>query len=49
MLDPEMLLIQMPFLDILNHSRTPNVGIFPWVDTLDDNNSFLVLRALRDI
>ena len=49
MQDPNLLLIQMPFLDMLNHSRNPNVGIFPFIDTMDDNSSHLILRALRDI
>jgi hypothetical protein len=48
-LDPDLLLIQMPFLDLLNHSRAPNCGIFPYVDKLDNDSSFLVLRALDDI
>ena len=46
--DPNMLLLQMPFLDLLNHSCDPNVGVFPFYDKLEDK-SYLVLRALRDI
>lgn len=38
----------MPLLDMLNHSNSPNVGVFPVHDRLTDK-SFLALRALRDI
>lgn len=47
--DPDLLLILMPFLDMLNHSRTPNVAITPFVDKLGGDKSFLQLHALRDI
>ena len=46
--DPNLLLLQMPLLDMLNHSLEPNVGIFPYHDKLD-NKSFVAVRALKDI
>lgn len=46
--DPDLLLVLLPVIDMFNHSVTPNVGVFPYLDKLD-NRSFLVVRALRDI
>jgi len=34
--DPNMLLILMPFLDLLNHSHSPNVAITPYLDKLSN-------------
>ena len=47
--DPNLLLIMMPLLDLLNHAPSPNVGILPIVDKVDDGHSYLLLKALRDI
>lgn len=46
--DPNLILCQLPVIDLLNHSLTPNVGVFPYHDKIDDK-SFLVVKALRDI
>jgi SET domain-containing protein len=46
--DPNLLLMMMPLLDLLNHSPEPNVAIRPHVDRTE-GESFLVLQALRDI
>ena len=46
--DPNLVLIMMPLMDMLNHSNTPNVAIRPFVDKIE-NQSFLTLQALRDI
>ena len=46
--DPNLLLLMMPLLDMLNHSSDPNVAILPHRDTIQDQ-SFLILHALRDI
>jgi SET domain-containing protein len=46
--DPNLLLIMMPLMDMLNHSHTPNVAILPHTDPLHDK-SFLVVKALREI
>ena len=43
-----MKLFQLPLLDFLNHSLTPNVAILPHVDKID-SSSFVILKALRDI
>jgi hypothetical protein len=47
--DPNLLLIMMPLLDFVNHSNKPNAGIVPFVDKVDDNHSYLILKALEDI
>ena len=39
----------MPFMDLLNHSISPNVGIMPYVDNADSNHSYLIVKALKDI
>lgn len=36
-------------MDMVNHSRTPNCGIFPYRDKLDNNHSYVQLVALRNI
>ena len=46
--DPNLSLIMMPLLDMLNHSNQPNVAIMPYHDKLA-NKSFLSLTALREI
>lgn len=46
--DPNLLLMILPLLDLLNHAHEPNVGLLPLHDKLEDR-SFLVLQALRDI
>ena len=47
--DPDLLLVLMPFLDMINHSRTPNVAVLPHIDKFDGERSYLVLKALKDI
>ena len=47
--DPNLLLMMMPLMDFLNHSISPNAGIFPHVERLENDHSYLVLKALRDI
>ena len=47
--DPDLLLVLMPFLDMINHSRDPNVGVVPHIDKFDGEKSYLVLTALKDI
>lgn len=47
--DPNLLLIMIPLLELLNHTHSPNVGILPYVDKVHDDHSYLLLKALRDI
>ena len=47
--DPNQVLMMMPFMDFLNHAPSPNSGVFPLVDKMQDNHSYLVLKALKDI
>lgn len=46
--DPNLLLMMMPLMDMVNHSSSPNVGIMPIHDKMTAS-SYLVMRALRDI
>ena len=39
----------LPFMDFLNHAREPNCGIVPYIDKLNDNHSYFICQALRDI
>ena len=47
--DPNLLLVLMPFVDMFNHSRSPNVAITPFIDKLGGDKSFIQLHALKDI
>lgn len=47
--DPNLKLVMLPFMDLLNHAREPNCGIVPFIDKLDNNHSYFVCQALRDI
>lgn len=47
--DPNQVLMMMPFMDLLNHAPTANTAIYPLVDKMHDNHSYLVLKALKDI
>ena len=33
--DPNLILLQMPLIDMFNHSLEPNVGLFPYQDKMD--------------
>ena len=46
--DPNMLLMLVPVLDLLNHSNKENAGLFPFHDKLNDG-SYIDLVAKEEI
>ena len=46
--DPNLVLMMMPLIDMINHSFTPNVVALPYEDKIS-NASFIIVKAIRDI
>lgn len=46
--DPNMKLILLPVMDLLNHSNSPNVALRPMHDKVF-NRSYVTMTALKDI